>query len=149
MKNTLKLIHSIAAMLAFSLILVFFTSTLAVELFGDKQAILQVKTYIMYGVILLAIAMATTGATGIKMAPRANKGPIGNKKKRMPFIAANGILILIPCAVYLHHLASNNLYDNQFYLIQGVELITGACNLILMSLNIRDAKQLKSKAAKH
>lgn len=147
MTTSIKIVHSIAAKLAFSLISLFFISTLAVELFGDRQAILQVKTLIMYGVILLILSMAATGISGIKMAPRANKGPIGKKKKRMPLIALNGIVILIPCAVYLHHLASHDQFNNLFYFIQGIELIAGATNLALMSLNIRDARRLKTKQA--
>ena len=62
----------------------------------------------------------------------------------MPIIALNGIVILIPCAIYLNVLASNELYDTIFYFIQILELLAGAINMILMFLNIRDSKNMKN-----
>lgn len=79
------------------------------------------------------------------MAPKVKSGvgPIGRKKKRMPIIALNGLLILLPCAIYLNVLASQGLFNQLFYLIQGVELIAGSINLTLMALNIRDVLNMK------
>ncbi|KJG55838.1 membrane protein [Photobacterium kishitanii] len=139
----IKKIHTCSAITAFLLILLFFSSSIIVELFGDHHAVLMVKTSILYGIGLLIPMMVLTGFTGFKMAPKVKTGPIGNKKKRMPFIAFNGLLILLPCAIYLYHLASLNQFDRWFYIVQVVELIAGFINLILMTLNIRDAHQVK------
>ena len=53
----------------------------------------------------------------------------------MPFIGANGILVLIPCAVVLDRWASTGTFDTGFYVVQGVELLAGAISLILMGMN--------------
>ena len=46
MKSPIRYIHRIAAVIALLIILSFFISSLVVELLGDKEAILEVKTYI-------------------------------------------------------------------------------------------------------
>ena len=56
----------------------------------------------------------------------------------MPFIAANGFLILVPAAFYLESKASSEAFDIRFCRVQGVELIAGAANLVMMGMNIRD-----------
>lgn len=138
MKNTVRILHPLAGVLAFLIILSFFTSSLVVELIGDHSAITTVKSWIAYGIWLLIPLMVITGITGQKMAPSACEGVIGNKKKRMPFIAANGLIVLVPAALYLQHMASEGRFDTLFYSIQAVELVAGFINLTLMSLNIRD-----------
>ncbi|MFV0292431.1 MAG: hypothetical protein ACK5II_04110 [Paracoccus sp. (in: a-proteobacteria)] len=60
------------------------------------------------------------------------------KKKRMPIIAANGILVLIPSALYLSGKASAGTFDTGFYIVQSLELVAGAANIILLALNMRD-----------
>lgn len=146
MKKPISYLHRIAGVLAFLMIMSFFSSTLVTEFIGDQAMILTVKTVISYGVWILIPLMMITGVTGIKMAPKANVGPIGNKKKRMPFIALNGLLILLPCAIYLQHLASSGSFNMTFYTVQAAELIAGFINLVLMSLNIRDGiRAVKAK----
>lgn len=146
MKNTIQIVHRSAAMLAFLLILSFFVSSLLVELFGNQQQVLAVKTAIFYAIWVLIPTMAITGITGAKMAPNAKSGALGRKKKRMPFLALNGLLVLTPAAIYLQHLASVGQFDEVFYVVQIVELIAGFTNLTLMALNIRDVKKLKAHA---
>lgn len=136
MKHSMRTLHRTAAIAAFLMILTFFTSTLVVELFGDHHAILRVKTYILYAFFLLIPMMAIAGITGTRMAPKARTGRIGYKKKRMPFIAMNGLLILVPAAIYLHHLASLGHFNGVFYTVQAIELLAGLANLTLMGLNI-------------
>lgn len=63
----------------------------------------------------------------------------------MPFIAGNGLLILIPAALYLATLASRGEFGGLFYAIQTIELVAGAVNLMLMSLNIRDGFRLTGR----
>jgi len=63
----------------------------------------------------------------------------------MPFIVANGILILIPAAIILDHWASAGTFDTAFYLVQGVELLAGSVNLTLIGLNIRDGLKMSGR----
>lgn len=67
------------------------------------------------------------------------------KQKRMPFIAANGILILIPSALFLSFKAQTGAFDTGFYAVQAIELIAGAVNIALLSLNMRDGMRLTGK----
>ncbi len=134
----LRKIHPSAGFVGFLTIVVFWTSTVAVEAFGGPQAILAVKTGILWGMIVLIPALATAGATGFGLAGPATQGLASAKKRRMPFIAANGILILIPCAVLLQRLAAAGDFGAAFYAVQAIELAAGATNVALMALNIRD-----------
>lgn len=67
------------------------------------------------------------------------------KKKRMPFIAANGLLVLLPCAILLNQWASTGSLDTRFYFVQVIELIAGATNLALMGMNMRDGLRLSGR----
>jgi hypothetical protein len=70
---------------------------------------------------------------------------VAAKRRRMPFIALNGILILVPSAFFLATRAEAGDFDLAFYLVQGVELTAGATNIALMSLNLRDGFALTRK----
>ena len=132
-------IHLVAAIVATLCIALFFTATIFVELFGSAEAVSNVKSLIgKPGLFILIPAIAITGASGCACAKQRRGGLIANKMKRMPFIAANGLLILVPCAITLNQWASAGSFDMTFYIVQGVELIAGATNLALMGLNIRD-----------
>lgn len=88
-------------------------------------------------------AIAATGGSGFFLS-RSRKGRLVNaKKKRMPFIAANSLLILVPAAIFLDQWASASAFDTRFYLLQAAELLAGAINLtLLMGLNMRDGLRL-------
>ena len=60
----------------------------------------------------------------------------------MPIIAANGVLVLIPSALFLAWKASASAFDSAFYAVQAVELIAGAVNVTLLSLNMRDGLRM-------
>ena len=144
---SIGIIHRFAAISALLLIMSFFTSTVMVELFAGYAATLAVKTYILYGIALMVPMMATAGITGAKMAGKVKKGPLVSKKKRMPFIALNGLLILLPSAIYLQHLASIGQFDGTFYTVQAIELVAGFSNICLMLLNVRDGRKVTKRAA--
>ena len=141
----LKRVHPVAAIIGFLTILTFWTSTAAAELSGSIQAITAVKQAIPWGFLLLLPALAITGASGFNMAGGSIEPLVLAKKRRMPFIAGNGVLILIPAALCLSALASRGEFDGLFYGVQTVELIAGAVNLTLMSLNIRDGLRLTGR----
>ncbi|MEW8079184.1 MAG: hypothetical protein AB2822_14005 [Candidatus Thiodiazotropha endolucinida] len=141
-----KTVHKLAAITATLCIGSFFLSTILVEVFGSPEAIATVKSLIvMPGLFLLVPAIAATGATGFAMSKSRKGRLLEAKKKRMPIIGANGIIILMPAAIFLDQWAAAGTFDIWFYLLQGVELLAGAVNLTLMSLNIRDGLRLGGK----
>lgn len=144
-----QIIHRAAAITATLCIAIFFSSTLVVELLGSQASIATVKSLIVFpGLFILVPAIAITGGTGFSLA-RGRKGRLlDSKKKRMPFIGANGLLILLPAAIYLNQLAAAGSFDITFYVVQGLELAAGAINLTLMSLNIRDGLKLSGRLRK-
>ncbi len=143
MKATL---HKTGAILATLCIATFLTSTLISELFLDLSYVAQVKSLIvMPGLFILVLAIAITAGTGFAMAKKVKTGIIGQKKKRMPFIGANGVLVLIPAAIFLDLWASQGQFDSTFYIVQVIEVIAGTINLVLMTLNIRDGRKLTRK----
>ncbi len=68
---------------------------------------------------------------------------IDAKIKRMPFIAANGLLVLIPSALLLASKARPREFDASFDAVQALEVIAGATNILLLSLNMRDGLKIK------
>ena len=143
----MPLLHRFVATLALLCIAIFFVSTVLVELFGSAVSVATIKALIVWpGLFILVPAIAATGATGFALAQSRTGPPVQRKKTRMPFIALNGLLVLIPCAVYLDALAAAGTFDTRFYVVQGVELLAGAINLILMSMNMRDGLRLRGKA---
>jgi len=148
MRQKLIRLHAASATLALLLITTFFISTLLSELFGSHQTISHVKSAIFYGIWLVIPFMAIAGISGNKLAPTAKGGIIGQKKSRMPFIATNGVLVLVPAAVYLESLASVGSFNTTFYIVQIIELIAGAINITLMSLNLKSGLVLRKAKTK-
>jgi hypothetical protein len=141
----LRRVHLTAATIGFLTILTFWISTVIVELFGSHHLITTVKQTIPWGFLLLVPALAITGATGFAMAGRRNERRIRAKKRRMPFIAGNGLLILVPAALYLDLLASRGDFGAVFSAVQTIELLAGALNLTLMALSLRDGLGLSGR----
>lgn len=134
----LKIIHPVAGAFAILTIAIFWLSTALSELFASQATVTVVKTAIPWGFILLVPALAAAGGSGITLA-KGNRGRIiGAKLKRMPIIAANGLIILIPAALFLASKARAAEFDTIFYAVQVLELLAGLVNIILLSLNMRD-----------
>ena len=139
-------IHPVAAVIATLCIATFFASTILVELFGSHESIAMVKNLIvMPGLFILVPAIAITGGTGFALSKNRKGRLVGNKQKRMRFIGANGLLVLLPAAIVLDQWASSGSFDTKFYIVQGLELLAGATNLLLMSLNMRDGLTMAGK----
>jgi Na+/H+ antiporter NhaA len=139
-------IHAIAGTSAMLLIATFWTSTLASELFLDMSAVVAVKHYIVrYGLVCLVVLMAITGGSGFALAKGRQGRLIEEKKKRMPFIAANGLLIMIPCAIVLNIKAADGAFDSWFYAVQVLELAVGLVQLTLMGKNFRAGLRLSGR----
>jgi len=141
-----KTVHFIAGLLATLTIATFFLSTIIVELFGSHEAVAVLKSFIvMPGLFILVPAIAATGGSGVALSKSRQGRLVDAKKKRMPFIAANGLLVLLPSAIFLDRWAAAGAFDTTFYLVQGVELLAGAANLTLMGLNIRDGIKMSGR----
>ncbi len=139
-------IHLVAAVIAALCIATFFTSSILVELFGSHESIATVKDLIvMPGLFILVPAIAVTGGTGFVLSKNRKGRLVNNKQRRMRFIGANGLLVLLPVAIVLDQWAASGSFDTKFYVIQSLELLAGAINLLLMGLNMRDGLKITGK----
>lgn len=138
-----KRAHLVAGLLAPLCLASFFVSTVLTELFGSPAAVVQLKALIVSpGLWIMIPAMAAAGGSGMLLS-RSRKGRlVDGKKKRMAIIAANGLLVLVPCALVLDRWAAAGRFDTAFYLVQAVELVAGAVNFVLMGLNVRDGLRI-------
>lgn len=141
----LRILHPVAGATALLTILTFWISTALVELFADAAAITLVKTLIPWGFAILVPAMAAVGFSGNRLGRTWRGRLVAAKTRRMPFIAANGVLILIPSALYLSFKAQAGAFDTAFYAVQSLELIAGAVNIALLMLNMRDGLRLSGR----
>lgn len=138
-------IHAGAGAVAMLCILSFWTSTAISELFLAQEAVVGVKQSILQGMWLLIPAMAITGGSGFSLAGGRSGRLIDAKKKRMPIIALNGLLVMVPSAFFLSHKATAGEFDGVFYAVQVVELVVGLLQLALMCLNFRDGLKLAGR----
>lgn len=135
-------VHATAAVLAILCLASFWTSTIVSELFLSIEAVARVKQTILYALFVFIPTIMVTGITGFAMAGKGIHPLILRKKRRMPFIGANGFLVLVPSAIYLAAKATAGDFDSWFYVVQGIELVAGALNITLIGLNISDGIQL-------
>lgn len=144
-------VHALLGAFAMALVATFIATTIYVELFGPAELIGTIKSLIVYpGLLLLIPSLAATGALGMRLAP-ATRGErkypldarVQKKAMRMRIIAANGVLLLIPCALFLKTWALAQDFGATFYIVQGVEIIAGLTNFTLLTLNMRDGLSLR------
>ncbi|CAL8981809.1 hypothetical protein RHODGE_RHODGE_04858 [Rhodoplanes serenus] len=140
-------LHGAAGLLGFLTILTFWTSTVASELFGSPATVAAVKQAIAWALLLLVPALAIAGLSGFRMAGAATAPRLAAKRRRMPLIALNGVLVLVPCAVTLAVLAGRGDFGATFQAVQALELMAGLVNLVLIGLNIRDGRALTARRA--
>jgi hypothetical protein len=141
----IKIIHPVAGVLAILTIATFWLSTALAELFASHAVVSAVKTAIPWGFLLLIPALGAAGGSGFALAKGRCAGLVGAKLKRMPIIAANGVLVLIPSALFLASKARAAEFDASFYAVQALELAAGAANIALLGLNVRDGLKLKGR----
>lgn len=138
-------LHASAGVAAMLLIASFWISTLVSELFMDRTAVVAVKHAVLYGLFLLVPFMAATGISGVALGRLRQGLLVDRKKRRMAIIAANGLLVMIPAAIYLYRKAAAGNLDLPFYALQAVELAVGAVQLALMAMNLRDGIKLAGR----
>ena len=141
-------IHAFAGIVGFLCILIFWTSTAYSELFTSHETVAAVKAMILRGMFILVPAMALAGGLGMSVGAKWKNPLAVAKKKRMPIIALNGLIILLPSAFYLAFKSDAGEFDNWFYAVQILELCAGALNLSLIGLNIRDGLRMKGRIGK-
>jgi hypothetical protein len=146
----LRHLHLFASLLALLTIATFFSASAIVELFGSHAAIAEAKALIaLPGLLVLIPAIALTGSTGFALSRNRQGRLVSIKRKRMMFIAANGLLVLVPCVILLNLLAAQYRFDAVFYAVQTTEFLAGATNLALMGLNVRDGLRLAGRRLGH
>jgi hypothetical protein len=139
-------IHRAAGIVATLAIALFFMATVLVESFGSHDAVARLKGLIvMPGLFILVPAIAATGASGFLLSRTRGGRLVDAKKRRMRIIGANGLLVLLPCAILLDRWAAVGAFDAGFYVTQAIELLAGAVNLVLMGLNIRDGMRMSGR----
>lgn len=144
-RHMIARLHAVAGSLAFLIILMFIASSAIVEAWGGPAAIGETKRAIAWALLLLVPALAVTGGSGFSLTRGAISGLAGAKLRRMRFIAANGLIVLVPAALYLNWKAGAGAFDGRFALVQALEFAAGGVNLILAGLNIRDGLRLSGR----
>ena len=138
--------HLIAGLLAPLCIATFFLSTILSELFGSHAAVAQLKSLIVTpGLWIMVPLMAGAGGSGMFLARQRKGQLVDAKKRRMLFIVANGLLVLVPCAIVLNRWAAAGSFDIAFYVVQAIELVAGAANLVLMGLNVHAGRRMAGR----
>lgn len=138
----LKIVHPVAGAIALLTIATFWISTVLCELIGSVAAVTTVKMAIPWGLLILIPALAAAGGSGVAWSKGQRQRLIGAKLRRMAFIAANGLLVLVPCVLFLASKARAGEFDTTFYAVQALELVAGATNIILLGLQMRDGLAL-------
>lgn len=139
-------LHAAAGALALLTISCFWILTVAVELSGYPGAVATIKRSILYGMAVLIPAMAIAGGSGFSLGRDWKSPAVGRKALRMKIAAANGVVVLVPSAVFLALRANAGQFDAAFVAVQAVELAAGALNIALLSLNMRDGLRLRRPA---
>ncbi|NIY95235.1 MAG: hypothetical protein HWE37_16855 [Rhodobacteraceae bacterium] len=144
-RTTLVALHGISGAAALLTIATFWVSALTAELVLATPGFVAVRTAILYALPVLVIAMMAAGATGTQLAGRSKKPVIRAKRRRTIIAAANGLLILIPAAVFLGFRARAGLFDAVFATVQIAELAAGAVNITLLSLNMKAGMAMRAR----
>lgn len=138
-------IHAGAGAVVLCCLVIFWTSTLVSELFFAHEAVLAVKIGIVKGMWLLIPAMAMVGSSGFLLASGRAGHLVDVKKRRMRIVCMNGVLIMLPCALFLSHKATAGQFDMAFYAVQVVELAVGTVQLLLIGRNVKDGLALAGR----
>ena len=144
-RTTLVAIHGIAGAAALLTIMSFWISALAAELILTTAGVVAVRTAILYAVPVLVISMIAAGASGARLAGRSRAPVVVAKRRRTMLAATNGLVVLIPSAVFLGLRAQDGLLGAPFALVQVVELIAGAANIVLLGLNMKAGLVMRAR----
>ena len=141
-RRSLSQVHAAAGLIAWCLIASFFIGSLLSELSGNPTWIVLVKRTIFYTMWAMVVLVPVAALTGRKLAGKSRNVVVERKRKRMRWIAPNGLLLLT-LGSYLYYKASQGQFDPFFTSAQLIELAVGLTNLVLLGLMIRDGYRLK------
>ena len=141
----IKTVHPIAGTVALLTIITFWTATIFSKMSGDVDLIIQVKTMILYGMILLIPSMAVLGFSGFKLGGRSTFPLIVSKRRKMPLVAMNGLLVLVPSAILLKQMVMEGNFGIYYTIIQSIELIAGAVNITLLFIAFRQGLKITKR----
>lgn len=136
-------IHALAGLMALLTISLFMSATLIAGLFLSVERVVWVKQQIVNGLWILIPLLMITGGSGFSLGRNRAHPLILQKQLRMPRIALNGLLILVPSALFLSGRAEAGVFDGWYYGVQGLEFLAGAMNLIWMGRNVHDGRRLR------
>lgn len=143
-RPTLVSLHATAGALALLTICGFWLTALACELALAEPAIRAARTAILYALPFLILFLAAAGGSGFRLGAGWRSAAVRTKARRMRMAAANGLLVLVPAAVFLGLRAGAGEIDSTFARVQAVELISGAINIALVGLNLRDGLRMRA-----
>jgi hypothetical protein len=138
-------VHGVAGSLGLLLAASFWLATAVSELFLSADAVVTVKTAILYAIPILISSVVVAGGSGFTLSRRRKGRLIEAKKRRMRRIAGNGLLVLVPSAILLHAKAAEGQFDITFGGVQAIELVAGAVQITLLVRNLRDGLRLSGR----
>lgn len=144
-RDAMRSIHAAAGFVGLATIAVFMASTVAVEAMGDAATIAVAKRAIAWGLLLLIPSLVAAGGSGFRLAGGAKAGAAAVKAKRMRIVAANGLVVLVPAALFLANRATAGAFDGFFTAVQAIEFLAGAINVTLLTRNLRDGLAMAGK----
>lgn len=143
-RNTLKQVHRLAGTAALLLAFSFLSATAYAELMHDPALIYRVKKFIVLTIPLMLVLMPLSALSGRKMAGKSRNPIIKRKSRRLRFIAINGIMLVL-LAILLYLKAAGRNFDTGFWVLQALELMLGALNIVLLALMARDGMKLSGR----
>jgi hypothetical protein len=148
MMMTTSRVHAVSASLATLTVATFWTSTVVSELFLGADAVVLVKHCIaLYGLVPMTLFMILAGATGNALAKAKNRTGrmLDAKAKRMSVLRLNGLLLMVPLALFLNWKAGSQDFDTTFYVAQAVELLVGLLQLSMLLSNFSSGLLLSGR----
>ena len=143
-RSALRTLHAVTSAIGLLTIMTFFAATVLAEAAGDTGTILQVKTAIAWALGALVPTMAAAGVSGRLLAGASQAPVIRRKVRRLQVVAVLAGAVLIPSALTLSWLAHHGRFDAIFAIVQSLELLAGATNVVLLGLNMRDGFRFRA-----
>ncbi|MGR3376621.1 hypothetical protein [Salipiger abyssi] len=148
-RSSLVMIHGASGATALLVIASFWSLAFVSEFFAAPGTVILLRQIILYALPLLVLALASAGASGARLAGRSKAPQIVAKMGRMRVAALNGLLVLIPSAVFLGLRAQAGDLSGAFGYVQLLELCAGALNIVLLGLNMRAGMAMKARKRAH
>ncbi len=135
-------VHLGASLGAVSVIVMFLASSAITDLTGNAGEIRVVRHAIVYALPLLAACLASAGLTGYRLAGGSSSPVLRRKQRRLKAAAAIGLAVLVPCALILNDLTTSVTSGAAVGALEVTEMVFGALNLCLLSLNLFDGLRI-------